>query len=204
MTFTTDDRMSAFLNMLEGDPNNALALWSVGKLLVDAGKPAEAEPHLRKLLSVQPDHSQGMKSLAEVLLATGNRPEALELLRKGVVSAHRRGEYHPRNQMQEILKKEGEPLPELAAGGAPVGAAPVAGATPGFTCTRCLRNAVQMAAPPFGSALGKRIQDQICSDCWQDWMGTSVKVINEYRLNFADPEAQKAYTQILKDYLGLS
>lgn len=203
MTFTTDDRLAAFLNMLEGDPDNILALWSAGKLQVEAGRTAEGELHLRRLLELQPEHSLAHKSLAEAFLATGRREEALELLRKGIVTAHRRGEFHPRNQMQEILKKEGVALPVLETGGAPAGAKPAEGATPGFTCSRCLRNARQLPAPPFGSALGQKIHARICTDCWQDWMGTSVKVINEYRLNFADPEAQKTYTQILKDYLEL-
>jgi Fe-S cluster biosynthesis and repair protein YggX len=203
MTLTTDDKLTAFLNMLEGDPDNLLALWSVGKLQVEAGRIAEGEKHLRRLLELQPEHSLAHKSLAEALMASGRREEGLELLRKGIVTAHRRGEYHPRNQMQELLRKEGVELPPLDAGGAPSGAKASPDATPGFTCTRCLRNATRQPTPPFGSALGQKIQEQICTDCWQDWMGTSVKVINEYRLNFADPEAQKVYTQILKDYLGL-
>ena len=40
-------------------------------------------------------------------------------------------------------------------------------------------------------------------DCWKEWMAMSIKVINEFRLNMATPEANDIYESNLREFLGV-
>ena len=59
-----------------------------------------------------------------------------------------------------------------------------------ITCTRCGQTAE--APPPhrvpFAGTAKERILTGICATCWKDWEVMEIKVINEYRLNFMDPQ----------------
>lgn len=44
---------------------------------------------------------------------------------------------------------------------------------------------------PMKGELGRRIYESISEEAWKMWLRHSTMVINEYRLNPADPEAQK-------------
>ena len=75
-----------------------------------------------------------------------------------------------------------------------------------ITCTRC----GQTAEPPspariahMGSAQ-ERILSGICGGCWKEWEGVEVKVINEYRLNFMDPEHREVLKRACADFLKLT
>lgn len=46
-----------------------------------------------------------------------------------------------------------------------------------------------LARPPFKSELGERIQNEICSNCWQDWLRHQTLLINHFGL---DPRDRKA------------
>ena len=70
-------------------------------------------------------------------------------------------------------------------------------------CSRYSRNAAPLARPPLPGKLGAEIQQQVCADCWAEWQGMEVKVINELRLNFMDPRAQETLTQQMRDFLHL-
>jgi Fe-S cluster biosynthesis and repair protein YggX len=71
-------------------------------------------------------------------------------------------------------------------------------------CSRCGRDAAPLARPPQPGRLGAEIQRQVCADCWAEWQGMEVKVINELRLNFMDPQAQETLTQHMRDFLHLA
>ena len=72
-------------------------------------------------------------------------------------------------------------------------------------CTRC----GQTAEPPPASRLAHmgpakdRILAGVCAACWKEWEGAEVKVINEYRLNFMDPEHREMLKHACADFLKL-
>jgi Fe-S cluster biosynthesis and repair protein YggX len=74
-----------------------------------------------------------------------------------------------------------------------------------LTCERC-KNPGE-APPParvaFMGAQKERILAGICTSCWKEWEGTEIKVINEYRLNFMDPEHREVLKKACADFLGL-
>jgi Fe-S cluster biosynthesis and repair protein YggX len=73
------------------------------------------------------------------------------------------------------------------------------------TCTRC----GQIAEPPpanriaFAQEAKQRILGATCAACWKEWEGMEVKVINEYRLSFLDPEHREMLKRACLDFLKL-
>jgi Fe-S cluster biosynthesis and repair protein YggX len=74
-----------------------------------------------------------------------------------------------------------------------------------ITCTRCGQDGEPPPATrvPF-AALKGRILAGICSACWKEWEGVEVKVINEYRLNFMDPQHRDVLQQACADFFKLA
>jgi len=68
-------------------------------------------------------------------------------------------------------------------------------------CVRCSDEREALAAPPMPGALGREIADRVCAGCWGEWTAMEIKVINELRLNFMDPDAQDVLARHMKDFL---
>jgi Fe-S cluster biosynthesis and repair protein YggX len=60
---------------------------------------------------------------------------------------------------------------------------------PTIHCRRCDEDAPRLAKAPFRNELGERIQAEICSDCWQEWLQHQTLLINHYGL---DPREAKS------------
>lgn len=73
----------------------------------------------------------------------------------------------------------------------------------GTACTRCSRPVERLDKPPFRGALGQRIHENVCRDCWAAWQAEQTKIINEMRLSLGDPRAQETLDRQMKAYLGL-
>ncbi len=70
-------------------------------------------------------------------------------------------------------------------------------------CTRCGPEKPTLAKAPFRTELGQRIQEQICSECWAEWLQHQTLLINHYGLDPRDAEARKfLYGQIETVLLG--
>ena len=70
-------------------------------------------------------------------------------------------------------------------------------------CSRCNQKRARLTAPPQAGELGQRIRDHVCEECWQLWREMEVRTINELRLNFMDPEAQRTLVRHLCSFLKL-
>jgi Fe-S cluster biosynthesis and repair protein YggX len=75
-----------------------------------------------------------------------------------------------------------------------------------FICTRCGQSG---EAPParrvaFPPPVKEKILASICQGCWKQWEDMEVKVINEYRLNFLDPEHRAMLQKACLEFLALS
>ena len=200
------ERLAAFKNMAEADPENELAHFSLGKTQRELGQLDEAEASLRRALELSPRHALAHKLLAETLLERDRREEAIELLEKGMLLAHERGEFKPRNEMREQLEALGRTppqLPEAARAGAAEGDAEETLDEKSVRCRRCGRVGPRLEEPPFPGDTGGLILDSVCQPCWREWVAMSIKVINEYRLNLMLPEAQAVYDEHMKEFLGL-
>jgi Fe-S cluster biosynthesis and repair protein YggX len=69
---------------------------------------------------------------------------------------------------------------------------------------KCMRLGASLPGldyPPFKGELGMRIYENISQDAWKEWVRHSTMVINEKRLNPADPEAQKVLRAEMMKFL---
>ena len=75
-----------------------------------------------------------------------------------------------------------------------------------ITCTRC---GLQADPPPphrvtLSAGVKERVLSGICAACWKEWEGMEVKVINEYRLNFMDPQHREQMQKSCLEFLRLT
>ena len=137
--------------------------------------------------------------LAKALIDLGRRDEAATVLTEGVAIADERGDNMPRDEMAKMLVQLGKPVPA---------AKKAAAAGDGFHCNRpgCMagRHARKLPKPPMSDAVGQRIFETVCADCWTDWLRSySIKVINELRLDLSTERGQEEYDRYMREYLGL-
>ena len=69
-------------------------------------------------------------------------------------------------------------------------------------CTRCKEEKPMMATPPLPTALGQKLQQEVCASCWADWKRSELMVINEYRLNMMDKEHREFLTKQMKAFIA--
>ena len=68
-------------------------------------------------------------------------------------------------------------------------------------CAKLGKELPGLPYPPLKGDLGMRIYNEISAEAWKAWLGHSTMVINEYRLNPAEPEAQKILRKQLEQFL---
>jgi Fe-S cluster biosynthesis and repair protein YggX len=75
-----------------------------------------------------------------------------------------------------------------------------------MTCTRCGKAQDPPPVPrvPFPAAVRERILAAICGECWAEWERMEVRVVNEYRLNFLEPNHREMLRRACFDFLGLT
>jgi len=193
------ERISQFRKMANDDPDNELGHFRLGQLLMEAGQQEEAVKSFRRTLELSPQFSKVYQLLAKALIDLGRRDEAATVLTEGVAIADERGDNMPRDEMAKMLVQLGKPVPA---------AKKAAAAGDGFLCNRpgCMagRHARKLPKPPMSDAVGQRIFETVCADCWTDWLRSySIKVINELRLDLSTERGQEEYDRYMREYLGL-
>lgn len=70
-------------------------------------------------------------------------------------------------------------------------------------CVKLGREAEGMDFAPMPGELGKRLFESVSKEAWQQWIRYQTMLINENRLNLADPRA-RAYLaeQVQKHFFG--
>lgn len=72
------------------------------------------------------------------------------------------------------------------------------------TCTRCGKTRESIPYRPFPNDLGQRLLDQICNECWGDWLKLQQQLINHYGLNLREPSAKEFLYGQLEQHLFTS
>ncbi len=70
-----------------------------------------------------------------------------------------------------------------------------------ITCLRCGKTKTGFDRPPFPGAIGARILEGTCPDCWQLWLTQQTMLINHYGLNVMDPQARQFLTRNMDAFL---
>lgn len=196
------ERIEQFRKMANDDPDNELGHFRLGQLFMEAGQHDEAVTSFRRTLELSPQFSKVYQLLATSLIRLDRNDEAIKVLKEGFGVADERGDNMPRDEMGKMLGQLGQSVP--APKRAPSAAAP----GDGFRCQRpgCMQGsrARQLPKAPMSDEVGKRIQEAVCADCWQDWLKNySIKVINELRLDLSTEHGQSEYDRYMREYLGL-
>ena len=98
-------KIQQFEAILSVNPDDSMALLTLGKTLLAADRPADAVQRLEHALEVQKDYSAAFVILAQAHEANGKLARAIKILKQGIDISTRKGDLHPRNQMQEHLAK---------------------------------------------------------------------------------------------------
>ncbi|HLA91216.1 MAG TPA: oxidative damage protection protein [Gemmatimonadaceae bacterium] len=69
------------------------------------------------------------------------------------------------------------------------------------TCARCARQREGFDRAPFPGAMGARILEGTCRDCWAEWLKQQTMLINHYGLNVLDPQARQFLTRNMEAFL---
>ena len=57
-------------------------------------------------------------------------------------------------------------------------------------CIRLKKEAAGLDFMPYPGPLGERIYAEVSEEAWSQWVGHQIRLINEYRLNLANEEAE--------------
>jgi predicted Zn-dependent protease len=106
----SQDRVREFEEVLALDPEDPTIRFGLAQALMDAGRQAEAVPHLREALRVKPDYSMCYHLLGQCLEAAKAVEEARKVYRQGMETARGRGDLHVVRLIEKRLKDmEGSP-----------------------------------------------------------------------------------------------
>lgn len=196
-----DPRIEQFRKMANDDPDNELGHFSLGRALLDADQPDEAIPSFERVLEINAQNSKAYQLLATAQIKAGKPADAVATLRLGFDIANARGDRMPRDEMGAMMKELGEEPPELQE--APPQQPQVEAGQGQVHCKRCNQVRPALRERPFKGELGEQVLANICQSCWAEWIHMGTKVINELRLNFANPQHAAIYDQHMKEFLNL-
>jgi Fe-S cluster biosynthesis and repair protein YggX len=67
-------------------------------------------------------------------------------------------------------------------------------------CVKLGREAEGLDFAPLPGELGKKLYESVSKEAWSAWVRHQTMLINENRLNLADPAARKYLSQQLENY----
>ncbi len=67
-------------------------------------------------------------------------------------------------------------------------------------CVKLGRAAEGLDRPTYPGPLGQRIFDSVSKEAWQGWIRMQTMLVNENRLNLADPAARKFLATQMENY----
>ena len=71
-------------------------------------------------------------------------------------------------------------------------------------CTRCAQHGERLPFRPFQNAIGLKVFEGICTDCWAAWLKHQTALINHYGLDVRDPKAKEFLFAQMEEFLFTS
>lgn len=97
------DKIAGLKEILAADPRNSFARYGMAMELASRGETASALSEFDKLLTIDPNYTQGYFMAAQTLVRGGRKSEAVERLKAGIDCATREGNNHAVSEMQAML-----------------------------------------------------------------------------------------------------
>lgn len=108
-----NQRIAQFENMVQADPENDMAHYSLGNAYAQAERWGDAAASYLRCIEKNPGMSKAYQLAGEALVKAGDRERAVEVLTKGYTAAGERGDRMPQRAMGELLKSLGAPVPQV-------------------------------------------------------------------------------------------
>jgi len=103
-----NEAITRFTRMVEQNPENELARFSLGKALFEAQQYAAARDHFRAALAQKPDWMAAQILLARCELELGDYSSARPALERAMQLARLQGHVGPLAQVEELMRRLGD------------------------------------------------------------------------------------------------
>ncbi len=95
-------RIEQLKKLVQMDPNDEVALFGLGKFLMEEGSFAEAAQYLEQCVKVKPDYSAAYLALAESLLKIDKKDRAREVCQQGHAVSLKKGDLQVTKKIEAI------------------------------------------------------------------------------------------------------
>lgn len=190
-------RIAQFENMVQADPDNDMAHFSLGGAYNQAGRIDDAAESFMRCIALNKDMSKAYQLAGVAYMAVDKADQAAEILTRGYTVAAARGDLMPGNAMRDLLEQLGKPVPEVET------KAPAVVPAGSFVCKSSGQPGTKMSRPPFRGPIGEWIAENISKETFEVWIGQGTKVINELRLDLSRDEDSATYDEHMREFLGI-
>ena len=60
-----------------------------------------------------------------------------------------------------------------------------------FKCARCGQKTAPIGYAPIPTALGQKVGQEICANCWKEWVEKQKQLINHFGLDVSNPDSHQ-------------
>jgi tetratricopeptide (TPR) repeat protein len=113
-------KITQFEALVAHNAEDALSRFTLGRAYLEAGRANDAVRVLEEALTIKPDLTAAYVVLGEAHEKAGRIARAIKTWNQGIELAQKKGDLHPRNQMQEHLKRVTGGPANAGAGGGPI------------------------------------------------------------------------------------
>jgi len=196
-----ETRITQFKSLIESDPDNDMAHFSLGNALLQAERLDEAAESFIRCTEINRGMTKAFQLAGRALIDSGKKDQAQEILTWGYIESVTRGDMLPKKAIEEMLGEIDAPIPEVVQKGDQSNT-PTSGGD--FRCSKTGQMGHKLARPPFKNGVGKWIQDSISKETFDEWISMGTKIINELRLDLSRDDHDAAYDYAMRLYLGLT
>lgn len=196
-----ETRITQFKSLIESDPDNDMAHFSLGNAYLQAEQLKEAADSFIRCTEINKGMTKAFQLAGRALIDHGDNDRAQEILSWGYIESVTRGDMLPKNAIEEMLAEIDAPIPEVVQKGEESTAASAGG---DFRCSKTGQMGNKLPRPPFRNGVGTWIQDSISKETFNEWIQMGTKIINELRLDLSRDDHDAAYDYAMRLYLGLN
>jgi len=95
-------RIDQLKKLVQMDPNDDVALFGLGKFLMEEGSFVEAAQYLEQCVKVKPDYSAAYLALAESLLKVDKKDRAREVCQQGHAVSLKKGDLQVTKKIEAL------------------------------------------------------------------------------------------------------